>query len=65
MSGKLDKIKEANRLMWMVKGMLIPETWSLKDIDWVLDSYTKRLWYREEASDEGFEEAWRKRNGVI
>ena len=26
------------------------------------DSYVKRLWYNTEANDEGFEEAYRKKN---
>tara|TARA_R110002096_G_scaffold333586_1_gene527546 strand:- start:122 stop:328 length:207 start_codon:yes stop_codon:yes gene_type:complete len=54
-------IKEANRLFWMVKGMLIPDHFDEKDIKWVLDSYTRRVWYNHEVNDEGFDDAWREK----
>ena len=61
-----EEFKEANRLMWMVKGHLIPKEYSEKDIESVLKSYFARLWHNEEAyvNEEGFEEAWEKRYGI-
>jgi len=56
-----NEIKEANRLMWMVKGQLIPLEYSDKDINSVLKGYFKRLWGNHERSqyaEEGFEDAW-------
>ena len=55
------QLKEANRLYWMVKGHLIPESWSEKDIAKTYDSYIQRLWgncERAEYSTLGFEAAW-------
>lgn len=59
-------VKEANRLFWIVKGTLIPEHFTEKNIKWVLDSYTRRVWHNEEVNDEGFDEAWQKKliNGM-
>lgn len=61
-----EEFKEANRLMWMVKGHLIPKEYSESDIESVLRSYFARLWHNEEAyvNEEGFEEAWEKRYGI-
>jgi hypothetical protein len=56
--------KEANRLYWMVKGHLIPESWSEKDIKKTYDSYMTRLWgncERAEYSTLSFEAAWAER----
>ena len=56
--------KENNRLYYAVKGQLIPESWSQKDIDKMAYKYTKRLWgnnERLEYTDEPFEELWQKR----
>jgi hypothetical protein len=56
--------KEANRFYWMVKGQLIPESWSDKDIIKTYDSYMTRLWgncERAEYSTLGFEAAWAQR----
>ena len=39
-----EEIKEANRFMWGVKGMLIPIGYSTKDVHGVLQGYLKRLW---------------------
>ena len=60
-----EEFKEANRLMWMVKGHLIPKEYSEKDIESVLRSYFARLWHNEEAyvNEDGFEEAWEERYG--
>lgn len=57
------EFKEANRLMWLVKGHLIPDEYSEKDIEAVLRSYFVRLWGNHEASihEEGFEEAWKEK----
>ena len=56
--------KENNRLYYAVKGQLIPESWSQKDINKMAYKYTKRLWgnnERLEYTDEPFEELWQKR----
>ena len=56
--------KENNRLYYAVKGQLIPESWSQKDIDKMAYKYTKRLWgnnERLEYTDEPFEKLWQKR----
>ena len=52
--------KEANRFYWIVKGQLIPESWSDKDVMAIYDSYIKRLWGNHEACvhEVGFEKAW-------
>jgi len=56
------ELKQANRLFWMVKGRLVPNSWSDETIQDMVRDYTKRLWYNEEAYiyEEGFEEAWQK-----
>ena len=55
--------KEANRFYWIVKGQLIPESWSDKDVERIYDSYMKRIWGNHEACvhEEGFESAWNAR----
>lgn len=55
--------KEANRFYWIVKGQLIPESWSDKDVERIYDSYMKRIWGNHEACvhEEGFESAWETR----
>lgn len=55
--------KEANRYYWMVKGQLIPESWSEKDIMSIYESYFRRLWGNHEAHihEIGFEAAWAQR----
>ena len=57
-----EEIKEANRLMWMVKGTLIPDGYTVTNVNSILKSYFKRIWYNEEAymHEEGFEDAWEK-----
>jgi hypothetical protein len=59
----VDRIKEANRYFWIVKGHLIPDSWSAADVEQTLDSYMQRIWGNHEACfhEEGFEEAWYKR----
>lgn len=63
-SGKL-KIskKDANELYFAVKGQLIPDSWSQKDIDRMVDHYIKRLWGNNERlprTSERFESIWKK-----
>jgi len=57
------ELKEANRFYWMVKGQLIPESWSEKDIRSTYESYFARIWGNHEAPihELGFEAAWAKR----
>jgi hypothetical protein len=57
------QLKEANRLYWIVKGQLIPESWQEKDIMSTYESYVKRLWGNIEAYQHeiGFEAAWAQR----
>lgn len=35
-------------LYYMVKGQLVPDSWSIKDIQQMEESYTKRLWGNNE-----------------
>ena len=55
--------KEANRFYWIVKGSLIPQSWSDKDVEGIYDSYMKRIWGNHEACvhEHGFEAAWKAR----
>lgn len=55
--------KEANRFYWIVKGQLIPESWSDKDVEGIYDSYMKRIWGNHEncVHEVGFEQAWKAR----
>ena len=55
--------KEANRLFWIVKGHLIPESWKEETIMECYNSYIKRLWGNIEAYQHeiGFEAAWARR----
>ena len=57
------QLKEANRFYWMVKGHLIPESWSEKDIMATYESYFARIWGNHEAPTHalGFEAAWAQR----
>ena len=57
------EIKEANRYYWIVKGQLIPESWSEADVNAILNSYMKRIWGNHEAivHEDGFERAWDER----
>lgn len=57
------QLKEANRYYWIVKGQLIPESWSEEDIMKTHDSYFARIWGNHEASIHavGFEAAWKQR----
>jgi len=57
------QIKEANRFYWIVKGMLIPESWSEQDIEKTYHSYMERIWGNHEnvVHAVGFEAAWAAR----
>ncbi len=57
------QIKEANRFYWIVKGQLIPESWSEKDIESTYHSYMERIWGNHEnvVHAVGFEAAWAAR----
>lgn len=59
-----EKHKEANKIYYAIKGQLIPDTWSQKDIDRMLKHYTKRLWGNNERLvyiEERFEKAWKQK----
>lgn len=58
-----DQLKECNRIFWIVKGHLIPESWSDTDILQMYDQYTKKIWGNHEATfhEVGFEDAWNAR----
>ena len=54
-----EEIKEANRLKWAVKGMLIPLGYSRDDVNSTLKGYFKRLWCNcQPYQFDEFEEAW-------
>ena len=56
--------KEANRFYWLVKGMLIPTSWSDKDVERIYDSYMIRLWGNHERiayASEGVDELYSER----
>ena len=57
------QLKEANRFYWIVKGQLIPESWSEEDIMKTYESYFSRIWGNHEAPTHalGFEAAWAQR----
>lgn len=58
------QIKEANRYYWIVKGQLIPDTWSAADVYRIYDNYFVRIWGNHEncVHDADFENAWNNRN---
>ena len=61
-----EEIKEANRFMWAVKGMLIPLGYSRDDVNATFKSYFKRLWVAGSNGaplyeyEEGFEKEYQK-----
>ena len=59
--------KEANRFYWIVKGQLIPTSWSDKDVEGIYNSYMKRIWGNHEACvhEAGFETAWKRREADL
>ena len=60
--------KEANRLNWMVKGQLITKSESDTVVEYIYDSYFRRLWGNHERGQygtEGFDEAYRIREEEV
>lgn len=59
--------KEANRLHWIVKGHLIPQSESDKTVEHIYDSYFKRVWGNHEncVHEDGFEQAYKFREAEI
>lgn len=59
--------KEANRLNWIVKGQLIDKSESDKSVEYIYDSYFKRLWNNNEnyVHETGFEAAWKGREAEM
>ena len=59
--------KEANRFNWIIKGKLIDESWSDKDVEATYNSYMKRLWGNHEnvVHETGFEAAWKAREAKM
>jgi hypothetical protein len=59
-----NEIKEANRYYWIVKGQLIPESWSEEDVFYIYTSYFRRMWGNHECvvHEEDFERMWAERN---
>ena len=60
--------KEANRFYWLVKGQLIPTSWSDTDVEKIYNSYMTRLWGNHERSvygSKGFETAWKRREAEM
>jgi len=57
------EIKEANRLFWIIKGHLIPDSWSDSEIASISEIYFRRIWGNHEACyrEEGFESAWQSK----
>jgi len=57
--------KEANRLFWLVKGHLIPQSEPDDIVEGYYESYFKRLWNNESGCldqyEHGFEQAWAER----
>jgi hypothetical protein len=62
-----EEFKWANRLFWIVKGHLIPDSWDEQTIIEMEKSYFKRLWGNHEAHfhEEGFEKAWEQKYGNL
>lgn len=60
--------KEANRLNWMVKGQLIDKSEPDSVVEYLYDSYFKRLWGNHERgqyAEEGFNEAYEYRTNEL
>ena len=56
--------KEANRFYWIVKGQLIPDCWSDKDVEGIYNSYMKRIWGNHEniVHEDDFEDVWNNKH---
>jgi len=50
-------------MFWIVKGHLIPDSWSDEEILKIYDSYFRRMWGNHEncVHEEGFEPAWQEK----
>ena len=59
--------KEANRFFWIIKGQLIPRTWTDKEVESIYDSYMKRVWGNHESGvhEVGFSQAWSLREAEV
>ena len=59
--------KEANRLNWIIKGQLIDKSESDNTVEYIYDSYFKRLWNNNEnyVHETGFEAAWKSREAEM
>mgnify|MGYP000350022574 FL=1 len=59
--------KEANRFFWIIKGQLIPRSWSDKEVEGIYDSYMKRMWGNHEnvVHEVGFSQAWSLREAEV
>lgn len=60
--------KEANRLNWLVKGQLIDKSESDATVEYLYDSYFRRLWNNSERSEygaKGFEAAYKIRESEM
>ena len=59
--------KEANRFYWIVKGQLIPLSWSDNDVEKIYDSYMNRIWGNHEniVHESGFELAYQTRELLL
>ena len=55
--------KEANLYYWIVKGSLIPDGWSDREVEGIHESYFKRIWGNHEngVHTDGFEFAYKMR----
>lgn len=60
--------KEANRLNWLVKGKLIDRSESDSTVEYIYESYFKRLWNNTERMEYGalgFEAAYKAREADV
>lgn len=57
--------KEYNRVFWIVKNQLIPDTWDNTTVLSMYEDFSKRLWNNNEHYqwERGFEEAYRLKYG--
>ena len=58
-----EQFKNANRLLWIDKGHLVPEHWTDKEIESMADRCFHRLWGNNEngESEVRFEEEFKKK----
>ena len=57
--------KEYNRIFWIEKNQLIPDTWDNNTVLSMYEDFYKRLWNNNEHYqwEQGFEEAYRLKYG--